>query len=96
MNNTSKSAIENKNISLMDTSKEELIYKELERLVELDKLRSESGFLERYILQKEIGKGSYGKVYRAINKLNGDVVAIKVISGVTSSPLHARSILREI
>lgn len=38
--------------------------------------------LEKYALNKEIGGGSYGKVFEAIEKLTGRKVAVKLISKV--------------
>lgn len=35
--------------------------------------------IENYGIISELGKGVYGKVYRAINKITGETVAIKVI-----------------
>lgn len=36
-----------------------------------------SGRMERYKLIKEVGDGTFGSVWRAINKLSGEVVAVK-------------------
>lgn len=33
--------------------------------------------MERYKIIKLIGDGAYGSVYKAINKTNGEIVAIK-------------------
>lgn len=35
---------------------------------------------ERYIKQASVGKGSFGAVYRGIDRQTGQVVAIKVIN----------------
>ncbi|RDX92332.1 Cyclin-dependent kinase F-4, partial [Mucuna pruriens] len=36
------------------------------------------GTMERYKLIKEVGDGTFGSVWRAINKQTGEVVAIKM------------------
>lgn len=33
--------------------------------------------MERYLIVKEVGNGSFGNVWRALNKQSGEVVAIK-------------------
>ena len=35
--------------------------------------------IENYCLESQIGEGEFGKVYRAVNEKNDQVVAIKVI-----------------
>ena len=49
----------------------------------------------RYLLQKEVGRGAYGKVYLAYDKMMGIDVAIKVVDGVFCSTTDAKRTLRE-
>ena len=49
----------------------------------------------RYLLQKEVGRGAYGKVYRAKDTTAGIDVAIKVVDGVFNSTTDAKRTLRE-
>ena len=44
----------------------------------------------RYLLQKEVGRGAYGKVYLATDKKMGIDVAIKVVDGVFNSTTDAK------
>jgi male germ cell-associated kinase len=41
--------------------------------------------MERYKIIKQIGDGAYGNVYKAINKTNGEIVAIKKMKKKFSS-----------
>lgn len=36
--------------------------------------------IENYLLEEVIGTGSYGKVYRAVDKTTKEVVAIKIMN----------------
>ncbi len=38
-----------------------------------------SKLVENYLLHESVGKGVYGKVYRAVNKKNNEEYAVKVI-----------------
>lgn len=40
---------------------------------------SESAIRDRYLFEKKIGEGTFGEVYKAKNKLNGEIRAIKFI-----------------
>lgn len=53
-------------------------------------------FLENYILQKKIGSGTYGKVYKGSNVRNKLPVAIKKILNLSDSEGVTFSVMREI
>ena len=36
--------------------------------------------IDNYILEEVIGTGSYGKVYRAVDKITKEIVAIKIMN----------------
>ena len=40
--------------------------------------------MNKYVLSDLIGEGSFGKVYKAVEKASGDTVAIKIINKVSS------------
>jgi len=58
--------------------------------------------VKHYQLTKQVGKGTYGNVYLALNRLNGSQVAVKRMKfsdpkvGIPSTALREASILREI
>lgn len=51
---------------------------------------------EKYKLLSFIGKGSYGQVVLARNKLTGEAVAIKMVKNFTKSEYATVKLLREI
>lgn len=51
---------------------------------------------ERFVFGELLGKGSYGSVYRAMDKLTGCPVAVKHIGNVFNNTGGARRILREL
>ena len=50
----------------------------------------------KYVLGEELGRGSSGKVYRALNKVAGQIVAIKEIPLVGMSKAAARAVQSEV
>jgi serine/threonine protein kinase len=50
----------------------------------------------KYLLQKEIGKGAYGTVFKAIDNYSGKTVAIKYIDMEGGSESMMRVICREV
>ena len=36
--------------------------------------------IDNYLLEEVIGTGSYGKVYRAVDKITKEIVAIKIMN----------------
>ena len=58
--------------------------------------------MERYVVGQEIGRGSYGVVYKALNTLTGETVAIKKIrlekedDGVPSTAIREISLLKNL
>lgn len=57
---------------------------------------TEYGESNRYVIKEIIGKGSYGVVCSALDKLSGEKVAIKKITNVFDHVSDATRILREI
>lgn len=62
-----------------------------------------SGILARYLkIEKPVGEGTYGVVYKARDKVTGDFVALKKIrmevedEGVPSTALREISMLKEL
>lgn len=51
---------------------------------------------EKYDLMKAVGVGAYGIVMAAIDRSNGELVALKKICGVFEDLIDAKRILREI
>ncbi|TBU48293.1 kinase-like domain-containing protein [Dichomitus squalens] len=51
---------------------------------------------ERYHLTEELGSGSYGVVYKAVDLTNDNLVAVKVIRTVGRSPAELATIKREV
>ena len=43
-----------------------------------------------------LGKGTFGTVVKAVNRKNGQLVAIKLIDDLSSSSYAARKVLREV
>lgn len=54
-----------------------------------------SGFFEKYHEEEAIGKGSFGEVFRAVNKHTGEQVAVKKIP-IPSDARSLKRLLREI
>lgn len=55
-----------------------------------------SVLLERYDLRDQLGKGSYGTVFKAIDTHTSEVVAVKIISLGASEQSGCAEIQREI
>lgn len=57
---------------------------------------------DRYLKQEKLGEGTYGVVYRAIDRVSGDVVALKKVrvdaweEGMPATALREISVLKEI
>lgn len=64
--------------------------------------RSGSALTERYLLERTIGAGTYGKVYKAYDNQQSRIVAVKEIKldseevGMPSTALREISLLREL
>ncbi len=52
--------------------------------------------INKYELMQQVGKGSYGVVWKAIDKKNREVVAIKKIYDAFANPIDAKRTFREI
>lgn len=51
---------------------------------------------DKYKLQKLLGQGSFGTVYRAKNRQTGKKVAIKLITDISLSVYSMRKLVREV
>ena len=51
---------------------------------------------DRYKIQKLIGEGTYGNVYKGKDRKTGQRVAIKLIKNVFRDELHAKYVCREL
>ena len=56
--------------------------------VHADVKKEESYRLDDFILQKKIGEGSFGKVYRVINKKTGEVFAAKISNNTLTDEMN--------
>ena len=52
--------------------------------------------MERYSRQEEIGRGAWGVVYKAIDHLTDDVVAIKQLIKRNGFPRHEVALARQV
>lgn len=53
-------------------------------------------FLERYQILKEIGSGSYGSVFKGVERKTGKIVAIKHMAKIFEDLIDGKRVLREI
>ncbi|CAK61725.1 unnamed protein product (macronuclear) [Paramecium tetraurelia] len=56
----------------------------------------ESHILQQYEIQKVLGEGSYGKVWKAIDRSNNNIQAIKKIKGAFRNSVDAKRTVREV
>lgn len=50
--------------------------------------------MNRYQVIKALGDGTYGSVFRAVNRSTGEVVRLRVACGARAASRHPRSQLR--
>lgn len=79
------------------------IRKDTEQTNNATNMNTESQTLEKqypvgnqYIIEKQLGNGSYGTVAQAAHVASGKKVAIKKIKGAFSSKKQAKRVLREV
>jgi len=57
---------------------------------------------DRYLKKEKLGEGTYGVVYRAVDRLTGDIVALKKVrvdaweEGMPATALREISVLKEV